>query len=82
MGVKMLAPFALLLVAACGYKGSLSRIDPAGMEREELREARAEERDEVAQALAPVATHRPVRVDDISIRLEERADDPFDLPPE
>ena len=83
MGMKHagLLLFALAL-AGCGYRGPLSRIDPAGMERDELREARAQEKAQLDRALAYTPEQRPVRVDDITIRLEERTDDPFNLPPE
>lgn len=81
MVLKLFLP-ALLLLSACGYKGSLTRVDPAGQDRDALQEARAQERARVERALTPTPEQRPVRVDDISIRLQERADDPFDLPPE
>lgn len=81
MGMKW-ALIAALLLAGCGYKGQMSRIDSKGLSSEELRQARAAEKADIDQALAPSPEYRPVRVDDVTIRLEERADDPFNLPPD
>jgi predicted small lipoprotein YifL len=81
--MSRLALLALAVaLAGCGHKGPISRIDPAGKTRAELREARAAEQQALKAALAPRAEHRPIRVDDLTIRLEDRADDPFSLPPE
>lgn len=82
IGLRRMVPALLLLLSACGYKGPLTRVDPDGMDRAALEEVRAVERVRVEQALTPTPEQRPVRVDDISIRLEERSDDPFDLPPD
>lgn len=73
---------AALVPGACGYKGQVTRIEPAGMERAALKEARAAEAAAIAGALNPSPEQRPVRIDDITIRLEDRRDDPFNLPPE
>ena len=79
--VRLALPL-LLLLAGCGYKGQLSAIDPASMDKEALKIAREAEKASVTQALTPTAEQRPVRVDDVVIRLEDRRDDPFNLPPE
>lgn len=80
MGLRLLG--LLLLLAGCGYKGPLTRIEPGALPPAELKEARAAERLAMEAGLKPTAEQRPVRVDDISIRLEDRPDDPFNLPPE
>lgn len=82
MALKWLPCLLLLPLAACGYRGQLTRIEPAGLDREALQAARKQEAERVAARLLPDPEHRPVRVDDISVRLEARQDDPFDLPPE
>ncbi len=80
--VKVALPLLALLLAGCGYKGQLSAIDPAAMDKAALKTAREAEKASVTRALTPTPEQRPVRVDDVVIRLEERRDDPFNLPPE
>jgi predicted small lipoprotein YifL len=86
MGMKRTAPLlaAVLLVAGCGYKGPLTRLDPADRTRpkEERAAVRAAERAETEAGLRVAADARPVRVDDLTVKLEARGDDPFRLPPE
>lgn len=74
----------LLLLAGCGYKGPLTRTPPdaPGMTREEIKAARAEEGRMTEAGLTLPAQARPVRVDDLTIKLDKRTDDPFNLPPE
>ena len=72
---------ALALLAGCGYRAPLTRLDPA-MKGEARKEARAAEKAAITRGLTVGAEARPVRVDDLTVRLEERADDPFNLPPE
>jgi len=74
----------ILLLAGCGYKGPLTRtpIDAPGMTREDIKTARAEEARITEAGLTLPAQARPVRVDDLTIKLDERTDDQFNLPPE
>ncbi len=74
----------LLALAACGYKGPVTRLEPPdpALPREALNEARAAERRQVAAGLTPAADTRPVRVDDLQVKLDVRPDDSFSLPPE
>ncbi len=85
MGLK---PGLLIVVgvalAGCGYKAPVTRLlppDPA-LSKDEQREAIAEERKRVEAGLALPADARPVRVDDLTVKLEVRPDDLFSLPPE
>ncbi len=73
-----------LLLAGCGYKGPVTRLQPAdpALTREQQKDARAAERDRVAQGLTVAADARPVRVDELTVKLEARPDDLFSLPPE
>ena len=74
----------LLLLAGCGYKGPLTRTPPdaPGMSREDIKRARAAEKvmTEAGLTLPPQA--QPVRVDDLTVKLDQRELDPFNLPPE
>jgi hypothetical protein len=73
-----------VLLTGCGYKGAVTRLvppDPA-LTREEQKAARAAERREVEAGLSVPATARPIRVDELTVKLEVRRDDPFSLPPE
>lgn len=86
MGIRTAAMAAALgvLLAGCGYKGAVTRLvppDPA-LTREEQKAARAAERREVEAGLSVPATARPIRVDELTVKLEVRRDDPFSLPPE
>jgi hypothetical protein len=82
--VTRLAPALLLLAAACGYKGPVTRLEPPdpALSREALAKAREAERAEVAAGLTPAADARPVRVDDLQVKLDVRPEDSFSLPPE
>ena len=78
---------ALLLtpmLSACGYKGALTRLEPPdpALTREQQKEARTAEKRMVTQGLTVAADARPLRVDDLTVKLEVRRDDPFSLPPE
>lgn len=92
MGLKRAFPagrasaigLALLVLAGCGYKAPLTRLEPpdpsAG--KAERKAARDDERRRVAAGLAVPAHARPTRVDDLAEKLEARGADPFALPPE
>jgi hypothetical protein len=72
------------LLGACGYKGAVSRLvppDPA-LSKAEQRDARTEEKRRVAAGLTVPAAARPVRVDELTVKLGVRGDDAFSLPPE
>lgn len=72
------------LLSACGYKAPVTRLQPPdpNLTREEQQQAREAERRRVSQGLTVAADTRPLRVDDLTVKLEERRDDPFSLPPE
>jgi predicted small lipoprotein YifL len=72
------------LLAACGYKGPLTRLDPADatMTKDARTAARDAERAQVEAGLIVPADARPVRVDELTVKLEARPDDLFNLPPE
>jgi hypothetical protein len=55
--------------------------DPA-LTKDQQRAARAEERRTVERGLTVPADARPIRVDELTVRLGVRGDDPFNLPPE
>jgi hypothetical protein len=87
MGMRTAAPTILLaglLLAGCGYKGAVTRLEPPdpALSREEQAAARTEERRMVEAGLTVPAYARPVRVDELTVKLEVRRDDPFSLPPE
>jgi hypothetical protein len=73
-----------VMVAGCGYKGAVTRLEPPdpALTREEQKAARAAERREVQAGLTVPAASRPIRVDELTVKLEVRRDDPFSLPPE
>ncbi len=69
------ALWMFVLLAACGYRGPLTRAEPDGapLPREErLRQAMETE---AALAIPPQA--RPIRIDEPLREGRERADDPF-----
>lgn len=71
-------------LAGCGYQAPVTRLlppDPA-LTKAEQRAAMAEERQRVEAGLTVPADSRPVRVDELTVKLEERPDDQFRLPPE
>jgi predicted small lipoprotein YifL len=73
-----------LVLVGCGYKGPVTRLvppDPA-LTKDQQRAARAEERRTVERGLTVPADARPIRVDELTVRLGVRGDDPFNLPPE
>jgi hypothetical protein len=84
VALKLALPLAALLLAGCGYKGPVTRLEPPdpALSREEQRAARTDEQRRVAAGLTLPAQARPVRVDDLTVQLDVRRDDPFSLPPE
>ncbi|MGL6042699.1 MAG: lipoprotein [Sandaracinobacteroides sp.] len=83
-GLKWSAPVLLLLLAGCGYKGALTRLEPPdpALSKPEQKAARTQEKRRVADGLAVPAAVRPVRVDELTVKLGVRPDDAFNLPPE
>jgi hypothetical protein len=85
MGMRTLALAGVgLALAGCGYKGAVTRLEPPdpALSREEQKAVRAAERREVQAGLTVPAQARPIRVDELTVKLEVRRDDPFSLPPE
>jgi hypothetical protein len=85
MGVRAFLLLGLALVTSgCGYKGAVTRLEPPdpALSREAQKAARAAERREVEAGLTVPAAARPIRVDELTVKLEVRRDDPFSLPPE
>lgn len=82
--VRPAVALLLLALAGCGYKGAVTRLEPPdpSLSREALAAARAAERRTVADGLTPAADARPVRVDDLQVKLDVRPDDAFSLPPD
>jgi|GEM_PF-3522142 len=71
-------------LAGCGYKAPVTRLlppDPA-LTKDEQRDALEQERRRTQAGLTLPANARPVRVDELTVRLEVRPDDLFSLPPE
>ena len=81
MARLVLLTTAFALLAGCGYRAPLTRLDPA-LQGEARKKARTAEKEAIARGLTVGAEARPVRVDDLTVRLEERPADPFNLPPE
>ena len=83
MGVRVALVLGLML-AGCGYRGAVTRLEPPdpALSREAQKAARAAERREVEAGLTVPAGSRPIRVDELTVKLEVRQDDPFSLPPE
>jgi predicted small lipoprotein YifL len=84
-GVRlMLVLGAGAALAGCGYKGAVTRLEPPdpALTREEQKAARTAERRMVQAGLTVPAAARPIRVDELTVKLEVRRDDPFSLPPE
>ena len=85
MGLKPVWLLAAgLVLAGCGYKAPVTRLlppDPA-LSKEQQANAVAAERKRVEAGLILPADARPVRVDDLTVKLEERTDDLFSLPPD
>ena len=76
----LLIAAALLALAACGRKGQLRPV--AGMTAQPVPYG-ASAPPTTDQALTPPPEAQPARVDDLIRRPErERADDPFELPPQ
>jgi predicted small lipoprotein YifL len=84
MALKPAILLVALLLAGCGYKGPVTRLEPPdpALSRDEQRAARTDEQRRVAAGLTLPAQARPVRVDDLTVQLDVRRDDPFSLPPE
>ncbi|WP_199554575.1 lipoprotein [Sandaracinobacteroides hominis] len=84
MGLRLALLAGTLLLAGCGYKGPVTRLEPPdpALTKEQQKGARAVEKERVAAGLTVPAEARPIRVDDLTVRLEVRRDDPFSLPPE
>ena len=80
----LLLPVALLALAGCGYKSAMTRLEPPdpALTKDQQKAARAAERTQVEQGLKIPAPARPQRVDDLTVKLDVRRDDPFSLPPE
>lgn len=74
---------ASAMLASCGYKAVSTRLPPSDPTRSkaELQAARAAERAQVEAGLVIPADARPQRVDDLTVQLGIREDDPFALPP-
>lgn len=79
---RLLLP--LLLLSGCGYKSAVTRLEPPNpaLTKEQQQEARATERAQVEAGLRVPADARPQRVDELTVKLDVRLDDPFSLPPE
>lgn len=75
----LVAPLALLALAACGQKRDLV---PAGNNTLPVAPFGAGERPDSGALLEVEATAAPERSVELRKRSEERDDDPFDLPPE
>ena len=85
MGMKhALLALSLLMLSACGYKSAVTRLQPPdpALTKDEQKAARAAEREQVSTGLTVPAAARPQRVDDLTVKLDVRRDDPFSLPPE
>ena len=78
---RAVALLALLALAGCGYRAPLTRLDP-DLKGDARKEARTAEKAAIARGLTVAAETRPIRVDDLTVKLEERSNDPFNLPPE
>lgn len=80
----LLLPLALLALAGCGYKSAMTRLEPPdpALTKDEQKVARSAERAQVEAGLRVPADSRPQRVDDLTVKLDVRRDDPFSLPPE
>lgn len=74
----------LLSLSACGYKSAMTRLEPPdpALSKTEQKMARSTERLQVEQGLRVPASAHPQRVDDLTVKLDVRRDDPFSLPPE
>jgi predicted small lipoprotein YifL len=81
--MKRAVLLAALLLAGCGHKGALVRVtDDRAMPGETLRALKKAEGQASTRALIPPAQAAPVRVDDVSAKLDERKPDPFATAPE
>ena len=85
MALNPVIPGLLLLaLSACGYKSAVTRLQPPNpaLTKDQQAVARATERAQVEAGLRIPADARPQRVDDLTVKLDVRLDDPFSLPPE
>jgi predicted small lipoprotein YifL len=82
--VRPLFLLSALLLAGCGYKGPVTRLEPPdpALTREQQKAARAAESRAVREGLVIPAEARPIRIDEINVKLGIRAEDLFALPPE
>jgi hypothetical protein len=82
--VRPLFLVSALLLAGCGYKGPVTRLEPPdpALSREQQKAARAAEARAVREGLVIPAEARPIRIDEINVKLGIRAEDLFALPPE
>lgn len=84
MAMKHLLLPLLLGLSGCGYKSAMTRLEPPNpaQTKDEQQAARAAERAQVEAGLKVPADARPQRVDELTVKLDVRLDDPFSLPPE
>lgn len=74
---------ALLLLAACGHKGALTRIPPdESLSEAERRAIREKDERETAAGLRLPPEAVPTRQDDVLARTRQTAKDDFELAPE
>jgi hypothetical protein len=76
--MRSLALLGLLLLAACG---KVEPLRPAAGQSLPVAPAHSARAPTTQEMLTPPPIARPARQDDTLRRSEERADDPFDLPP-
>jgi predicted small lipoprotein YifL len=81
MRIAVLA--SLLLLAACGHKGALTRIPPdENLTEAERRAIREKDERETAAGLRLPPEAIPVRQDDVLAKTRSTAKDQFELAPE
>jgi hypothetical protein len=83
MVARITLPLAALLLAACGYRGGVSRIDMnrTDVPRSALKAEQKAEAERVSRQLQFQPQARPQRVDEALTKPGERPEDPFDRPP-
>lgn len=82
--VRWLPLVALVALAACGYRGDVSRIDMrrTDVAKAELKRQKAAEQKQVEAGLTLAPEAQPQRVDEILTKPGPRPEDPFSLPPQ